>query len=113
MCKVLTKLIQMSSVKMQFRTDVPGGLAMKAPSALFAAALAVLGAAAPAAAATPPTLIAQPSTTQFPDTTVGGSVIRQLYLTNGGTLAATISSITAAGAGYSVTGGSCGTTLPG
>ncbi|MBB5869261.1 hypothetical protein F4553_002640 [Allocatelliglobosispora scoriae] len=62
---------------------------------------------------TPPTLVGSPASTLFPDTVVGSSVIRQVYLGNTGSNPATISSISATGAGYSVGTSNCGTTLPG
>jgi hypothetical protein len=62
---------------------------------------------------TPPTLNGAPPSITFPDTTVGAGVTRQLYIGNSGSNAATISSIVASGAGFTLGSGSCGTSLPG
>ena len=62
---------------------------------------------------TPPTLNGTPSSITFPDTVVGATVTRQVYVVNSGSNAATISSIVASGAGYTAGGGSCGASLPG
>jgi hypothetical protein len=62
---------------------------------------------------TPPTLNGAPPSITFPDTVVGANVTRQLYIGNSGSNAATISSIVASGAGYTLGSGSCGASLPG
>ncbi|MDI1466306.1 ThuA domain-containing protein [Catellatospora sp. KI3] len=61
----------------------------------------------------PPTLSVSPPSITFPDTSIGSSVVRQVYVGNGGSSAATVNSITTSGAGFSVgTGGSCGSSIP-
>lgn len=62
---------------------------------------------------TPPTLNGTPGSITFPDTVVGATVTRQLYIGNSGSNPATISSIVASGAGFTLGSGSCGATLPG
>ncbi|MBB5869262.1 glucose/arabinose dehydrogenase [Allocatelliglobosispora scoriae] len=62
---------------------------------------------------TPATLSFSPPSITFPDTNVGANVTRQIYVSNGGSVAAAISSITASGTGFSVSSHSCGTSLAG
>jgi hypothetical protein len=62
---------------------------------------------------TPPTLNGAPPSITFPDTVVGATVTRQLYIGNSGSNAAAISSIAASGAGFTLGSSSCGATLPG
>ncbi|MFC7761722.1 choice-of-anchor D domain-containing protein [Catellatospora bangladeshensis] len=59
----------------------------------------------------PATLSANPGTITFPDTAVGGSVTRTTQISNTGGTTASISSVTVAGTGFSLSANGCGTAL--